>query len=307
MEANLSLKTPQDFIMRGKQLLDADAAADALRLLADGVAKYPANPLLIANLGMAYLRSGEREPALVAFKQAMDKATNPPQWLLRGVAALEQEVIELHGVTIAVPPEVVSAGVLRFLVEGGYERRELALLRHNLKSGDRVLELGAGLGFLACAAGREQPGVEYIAVEANPRLIPVIEKNFEINRCRARLLHGVASTAAGIVSFNMAEDFWASSACRVIQNHQAIEVAALDVNEIIGDFSPTMLVIDIEGGELELSGQLELSGVERIIVEMHPDVYGHDGSTKVIRSLLDQGFDIDVQNSGSQVFLFIRC
>jgi FkbM family methyltransferase len=299
-------QTPQEFIARAKTRLDAGDSERAINLLVEGIGEYPGNPLLRAHLAMAYLRAGEREQALSAFKQALAKSQNPPEWFTRGMEALEQEAVTLCGVKLAVPAEVVSIKVLRYLIEGGYEGQERALLQNNLEAEDRVLELGAGLGFLACVASCEQQDAEYIAVEANPDLIPLIRRNFEANGCRARLLHGVAADADGMALFNLAEDFWASSTCTVSPHDEVVEVPSIDVNAVIREFSPTMMVVDIEGGELELVPQLDLSGVDRIAIELHPDVYGHTGSTQVVKALFRKGFLLDARQSGRQVFLFKR-
>lgn len=298
--------TPPEFITSAKRTLDAGDFESAIGLLMAGTSKFPANPLLRAHLGMAYLRAGQRESALQAFKEAQSRSQTPIDWVERGISAIEKGSVLLHDVQLNVPPEVVSDKVLRYLIEGGYEGKERSLLRNNVRSVDRVLELGAGLGYLACMIGREYPEVEYIAIEANPRLIPVIQQNFKANGCRAELMHGVASVGSGIVSFNMADDFWASSTSNTSQPCKAIALPAVDVNAVIDDFKPTMLVMDIEGGELELMPRLKLAGVSRVLLELHPEVYGHAGATKVIRGLIDEGYLLDAKQSGAQVFLFVR-
>jgi hypothetical protein len=72
------------------------------------------------------------------------------------------------------------------------------------------------------------------------------------------------------------------------------------------ELRPTIMVIDIEGGERDLIPKLDFSSVNRVIIELHPDVYGHDGSSLVVRTLLEAGFNLNVQDSGSRVFLFER-
>ena len=207
---------------------------------------------------------------------------------------------------LSVPASVVSPAVLTSLVKGNYEGAELRLVRQRVQPQDRILELGAGLGFLACAVKRGNPGIAYTAIEANPTLIPVIQENFRVNGVDVHLLHGAASTTEGTILFHAAEDFWASSSGNISQPHSDIEVPSVDLRPLVAELKPTMMIIDIEGGELDLLPRLDLSGVDVVIMELHPAVYGHHGATKVIRSLLEKGFNLDVQQSGSQVFLFER-
>jgi FkbM family methyltransferase len=270
------------------------------------VARYPNNSPLHAQLGMAHLCSGDYQSSLIAFQQAAKLNPAPPAWILRGISALKNHIVDLQGVSLNVPSDVVNANVLRFLIEGGYESKELNLLAKCINEGERILELGAGLGFLACYVTKSFPDTPYIAVEANPSLVPLIRDNFKLNNCHANLIHGVAGNSTGSSPFNLAKDFWASSVCDLSMEYETVTVPSIDTNALIDKLDPTMMVIDIEGGDLELLPLLNLSNIQKVIVELHPGVYGHDGGTKVVKYLLDIGFSIDVQLSGSQVFLFFR-
>ena len=57
-----------------------------------------------------------------------------------------------------------------------------------------VVELGAGWAFYSVLAGRRLPRAKLIAVEANPRLVEIGRRNFELNglSARARVLHAAA-------------------------------------------------------------------------------------------------------------------
>ncbi len=299
---------PFEWIQQAKRLCAGGAFHEAVDLMRQACRRFPKNASVFANLGMVCLRSGKRDDALEAFRQAISLSNSPPAWFHRGLSALSQEIVELNGVKLHVPPGRVSPNVLRYLVEGGYESKEVNVLGQMLHedADERILELGAGLGYLACYAGIIAPRVPYLTIEANPAMLPVIQKNLALNNCHAELIHGVASDRPGIVAFNAAVDFWASSVCSLQQDYDVVEVPAIDTNELIETFSPTMMIIDIEGGELELLPRLELARVKRILIELHPDVYGHSGSTRAVQALLDAGFQLDAKLSGSQVFLFIR-
>jgi len=299
---------PFEWIQQAKQLCASGSFGQAVNVMQNACVRFPNNGLVFANLGMTCLRAGKRDAGIEAFRQALLLSKNPPAWFHRGLSALSQEVVDLNGVILNVPDGSISPNVLRYLVEGGYEGKEVNVLGKVLQddSSVRILELGAGLGYLACYTASVAPEVPYLTIEANPAMIPVIQRNFKLNDCHAKLIHGVASSQAGMVSFNAADDFWASSVCTLQQDHDVVQVPAIDTNDLIATFSPTMMIIDIEGGELELLSELELSGVNRLIIELHPDVYGHSGSSNVVRMLLDAGLELDAQVSGSQVFLFVR-
>ncbi|NOY61913.1 MAG: FkbM family methyltransferase [Gammaproteobacteria bacterium] len=295
------------WIQLSKSLELAGELADAADVLREVTQRFPQRANLHAQLGMCSLRCGEMQAAISAFQRALAIDSMQPPWVRRGISALQDERLELKGVRLSVPAAVVSPGVLRFLVEGGYEGREVTLLEGALRADDRVLELGAGLGFLACKAGQMFPGIEYYAVEANPALMPVIRENFQLNACCAKAFHGAACTeSADAISFHAADDFWASSLKPVDDAHTQISVPTIDVRPLMGELKPTMMIIDIEGGEIDLFDGLELSSVDRVIIELHPLVYGHAGSSKVISALLGAGLHLDVVASCSQVLLFRR-
>lgn len=297
---------PNDLIVRGKQIRALKNHHEEVKFFTDAVSRYPNNSPLHGQLGMAYLCSGDYNSSLIALQHAVKLNPSPPAWILRGISALKNHIVELHGVSLSVPSEVVSANVLRYLVEGRYESKELNLLGKYFDKGDRIIELGAGLGFLACCIGKSFPETTYYAIEANPKLISLASQNFRLNNCNANLMHGVAGSSAGTSSFNLAKDFWASSVCDLPIECETITVPSIDTNGLIDEIDPTLMIVDIEGGELELLPLLNLSNIQKLIVELHPDVYGQGGSTKLIRYLIDKGFNIDVRLSGAQVFLFTR-
>jgi hypothetical protein len=50
-----------------------------------------------------------------------------------------------------------------------------------------------------------------------------------------------------------------------------ISVPAVQLNDVVAEFKPNVLVCDIEGGELELIPALDASGLRAVVMELHPD------------------------------------
>jgi hypothetical protein len=67
-----------------------------------------------------------------------------------------------------------SRGALR---DGTYEADEANAAERCVREGFRVLELGAGIGYVTAICARRTAPENVLAVEANPALIPVIESN----------------------------------------------------------------------------------------------------------------------------------
>ncbi|MBY0397947.1 MAG: FkbM family methyltransferase, partial [Thermoleophilia bacterium] len=94
------------------------------------------------------------------------------------------EVIETLGIKVPFVPSIVTPKIERPMRRGRYEGGEAKALRKVLRPGDRVLELGAGVGLLSTISAMVK-GVERVtAVEANPGLIPLIRETHRLNGIR---------------------------------------------------------------------------------------------------------------------------
>ena len=67
------------------------------------------------------------------------------------------------------------------------------------------------------------------------------------------------------------------------------QVETAPLNLLLAEVQPTILVCDIEGGELGLFDDADLTGVRAVIIELHPKVYGADGTVAVETVLAGKG------------------
>jgi len=168
-----------------------------------------------------------------------------------------------------------------------------------------VLELGAGLGVVSSAIVRAVRPMHYAAVEADPRLIAHIARTHELNNVAvSEIIHAAFVTnprllKQGHVEFVQSKAFWGSSL--TLDNDLAesrVEVPVRDMSAYVREAGITALICDIEGGELELFAKLDFAGIKKIILELHPAVYGKRGVTKLLRWLAQAGFEEDLEHSG---------
>jgi tRNA G37 N-methylase Trm5 len=83
------------------------------------------------------------------------------------------------------------------LRDGTYEADEANAAERCVKEGFRVLELGAGIGYVTAICARRTAPENVLAVEANPALIPVIEDNLARNGAQdVTVLHGAVVARA---------------------------------------------------------------------------------------------------------------
>ncbi|MBP1848525.1 FkbM family methyltransferase [Rhizobium petrolearium] len=219
------------------------------------------------------------------------------------------EYVEHLGVKIAVPEAAVSDTVLRFLKEGRYESREGKILDKIIDDGERVLELGAGLGFISTIAARNKKTEAVRAYEANPALASVIAATHRLNSVdnvdvrTGVLLRG---SSANEMPFYVRNDFWGSSLSKKEgeKNAKEVMVPVFDLADVIYDFRPTMIVCDIEGGEVGLFDGMPMPPVKKILLELHQPVIGPAGVKSVFDCLSKSGFYYDQDHSMTGVVLF---
>jgi FkbM family methyltransferase len=195
-----------------------------------------------------------------------------------------------------------TPNVRNALYAGIYEQPEREVLLASLKPDDVVLEVGAGCGFITTvAAGLAR---EVRSFDANPELVPFARATVAHNGRTATVENAVLARepAAETVPFHVATEFWTSSLLPV-PGARVVDVPLLDFSTARDGCS--YLIVDIEGGEIELLGG-DLSGVRAICVECHPALVGARQITKMLASLFEQGFALDLAVSRGLVLYLSR-
>ena len=123
------------------------------------------------------------------------------------------EVIEVRGVKLPIDPTIMSEKMQGVVRTGDYENGEAKTVARILEPGDRVLELGGGMGYLSALIGTLGLAEHIATVEANPQLIPIIRATHALNGVKAEVIHGaaVADKTAETLQFSLDADFWAST------------------------------------------------------------------------------------------------
>lgn len=220
----------------------------------------------------------------------------------RGTGA---KTVTISGVRLHLDHPALSPRMKFNLRLGHYEAHEQVLLRTCLMPTDRVLEVGAGVGFLSNLAAQTVPSDQITAVEANPDLIDLIEKNKSLNDTSFRVINAVLGQGDGTRDFYVTENFWASGLAP-IEGAKKISVPQIDFSALLGDVDPTVLVIDIEGGEADLLSDIALPNVTTAIVELHPAVLSPKAISGIFQNLAAHGLYPDLQRSAGAVFVFAR-
>mgnify|MGYP003700810703 CR=1 FL=1 len=183
-----------------------------------------------------------------------------------------KKIFVQNGITIHVPMELTNYKFRGRFVLGTYEKEEALYLSQFLRPDDTVLELGACLGYVSCLTNvLLKDKMRHVVLEANPRLVPIIEKNKGENQCGFHIEHKVISDHKHN-TFYLHDLIVGGSLKRQTPHKINVEgVRISDLEEKYGLRFNT-LIMDIEGGELAFlrTQQEAVSRFERIFMEIHP-------------------------------------
>jgi FkbM family methyltransferase len=215
--------------------------------------------------------------------------------------------IEARGVTIPFDECVITPNILEALLSGRFEAEESEQIPSIVRPGDRVLELGAGIGFISTLLSRCPEVERVIAVEANPQLMDFMAwVHAENGASKVERRNAVLTNeACRSVSFYLRDDFWMGSLMpEPNPYHSTIEVPTLSLNELLRDEDISLIVCDVEGAEATLFDDADLSRVGRVFLELHDHVTGLLRVGHIFRVLAEKGFIYDPRHSNGSVVLF---
>lgn len=186
--------------------------------------------------------------------------------------------VDYHGLTIPLKREGMSASVVMAILSNSYEDPEIRGLRRVVRPGDRVLELGTGLGVVSALAARAAaPGGQVLSYEANPDIIPdtlAFLSHHGISNVEIRNAVLIPGAKVGETrNFHLASSFSVGSLMGGDgrRSRAVISVPAEDLNKVVAEFEPDVLLCDIEGAEIDLIPALDANRIRAVVIELHPD------------------------------------
>lgn len=225
------------------------------------------------------------------------------------------DFIECRGVKLPRDARVISDKIARRLQRDMYETPEVLGLSRYIKPSDRILELGAGIGFVSSYVATQLEARQVTCVEANPALCGYIRRVHEANGVtQAEVINTIALSGEddwpedGTVPFFVTEPFCSSSMIRP-QDADAVHevrVPASRLSDLIARVKPTVIVCDIEGGEETQFCGVDMTGVRAVSMELHTRIYGGQGIRNTFQAMHDQDFFYHQKASCADVVLFER-
>ncbi|MBL4928330.1 FkbM family methyltransferase [Fuscibacter oryzae] len=220
-------------------------------------------------------------------------------------------VATIHGVQVPQSPHFGPA-MVQSITDGRYERGEIETGLSAIPEGARILEMGTGSGIVGAVMALNRKPTAMLSVEANPNLLPQISALYQQNGLQdsITLRHGVVFSQPNppaMVEFFVAGNFLGSGLFRPEDKKRtAVQVPVIPYDTLKAAFPHDVLMMDIEGAELDFLRHADLSGVTLFLAEFHRDIYGREGMREC-RHLLDKaGFVIDDTLSRAGVHVWRR-
>jgi FkbM family methyltransferase len=212
----------------------------------------------------------------------------------------------VHGVHVPIGREEVSEEIWTALKTGRYEANEARRVPRAIRPGDRVLELGAGLGVITSIIA-EVEDVRVWSFEADPQTAQLARRVIDLN-CNGNVVLANGILAAGPprkISFYQRADLWMSSEFAEQGPYErVIEITSQDIDVFITRYGINALVIDAEGAELDLLQNARLPGVERAFLELHDHLYGLAGVQAISAAMIRKGLIYDPRGSSGPCVLY---
>ena len=153
---------------------------------------------------------------------------------------------------------------------GKYENDEKNLVDKYIKGNEIVLELGGNVGVISNLINKKLiDRKNHVVLEPNGKLINKLKINRKLNSSQFNIIEGIISKNKN-VKFYLHKNNLSSSI--KIKSINYIKPKCYNINDVEKKYHLNFdtIVMDIEGAEIDLIRDFDLSKFEKLIIEFHP-------------------------------------
>ncbi|WP_439137590.1 FkbM family methyltransferase [Roseicyclus sp.] len=211
----------------------------------------------------------------------------------------------LKGIDLALPQGLATPDIVQKLRDGTYEEDEANAAFRTVRDGFRVLELGAGLGYVTSICAKQTAPENVMSVEANPALLPVIVDNLARNGVSGvNLIHAAVTGAAAsgeMGDFKLSDGFTGSS---LDGKGRPVSVPMISVYELIQSHKPHVVLMDVEGAEAAMFERPWKCPLRFCVLELHPRKYPPKVIKRIVDHMSQMGLTYDPITSRGKILGF---
>ncbi|KAB2542802.1 FkbM family methyltransferase [Salipiger aestuarii] len=224
-------------------------------------------------------------------------------------APAKSPFIRSRGMNIPKHPDITTGRIRGALRDGLYERKECDAVMRVVRKGDRVLELGGGIGYMSTLLSVKKNVASVVSYEANPMLAPYIRSVHAANGVtNVDLRTALLSPQDGPpVEFHLRRNFLSSSLDRASDPESitnTVQIPRHGLRRVLDETAPDVLVCDIEGAEADLLPAADWTGLRVAVIELHPQWIGQNGVQAVFDAMHRAGLTYFPKASEAKVVTF---
>ena len=214
--------------------------------------------------------------------------------------------IQSRGLKFPKDGTYLTGKVRGLLRRGRYEAEMATAALKAAREGDRVLDLGCGLGCVSGLVSKRREVASIHAFDGNPKLLTYADAMLATNGIKNVVLRaGVLGARKSTAPFYVRVPFAASSLTSDddARTHE-IKTPVHNAKTVMKEVKPNVILCDIEGGEADLLPILPLEGVRHVIIKLHPNHIGPSGITQIFDRLHSARLAYDPKLSTGRVVGF---
>lgn len=211
----------------------------------------------------------------------------------------------IGSIRMIVDPSRLGFRAVKALYHGDYEAPERLIVERVVKPGDRVIEAGAGMGLISLTIARIVGASNIIAYEPMPIAHSLLADNARLNELLiAHRQKALAPTSGPMIFY--ADENVVSSSFHSRKDTKIISVDADAISEAVTAEKVNVLVLDVEGAEIDLIKACPLARIDKIVMEVHPQIVGEQSIAEMIKYLTESGLHEDPSFCIGRVRAFLR-
>lgn len=205
--------------------------------------------------------------------------------------------LNYHGVMLNL--ESLPFAMQEKIIKGHYEEEEIRILPNFISSEDEVMEIGGAVGFLSLYCKKILGVKKLVSIEANPKTLEYLLQNYKINNAKPNIINAALAPDNMELELFVSPMFWEDS---LINNSKSdkkevIKVKGMKFENLIKTcgINPTAIIIDVEGAEQYIEVDEIPPTVNKILVEIHPNIIGTRKAFYFLENLIKKGFIVEAQ------------
>ena len=183
----------------------------------------------------------------------------------------------------------IGFNTLRWILNGQYEQGEINIIKEHLVAGEKVLEIGTGLGFISAFSAKRTGSDNVFTFEANPSNAATAKEVFKKNHVYPAIENLMLGAGGGQVDFPINKKSRLASSLKGTDT-DTVSIRTEDLNETIKIIRPDFLIMDIEGAEYDIFRIIRYQTIKKIQFELHPQILGETKCNEIFAILAKSNF-----------------